>query len=111
MTPAVAVASQRKEALRLANVNRLARLDLLARLKTGEACAVQVLTDLPEFMESLPVHEFLLHLPRVGRYRLARFNAVALRDGNVNLLRELGELTARQREWLLTEGLRKLRHP
>lgn len=82
---------------------RAERARLRERVYAGDVAFADVLLDPPECMKTIRVDmalHWLVGRHEEGRARVARLNLRAAAE-NVNLLRSLGELTPRQREWLV----------
>lgn len=91
--------SQVHEALVLANERRQALKQYRRDVRSGDLDPRDVLRN-PGHVDIIAVHEFLDWVPGFGERRLRKLNMVAARSG-VNLFTPLGELSPRQREWLI----------
>jgi hypothetical protein len=90
---------QHMRALAHANEIRLARAALKRSIAAGEVGAAEVVRDCPSEVESMTVGELLRSQRRWGRTRARKFLfSLALNEN-----RELGRLTARQRDLLARE--------
>jgi hypothetical protein len=95
---------QKYEALGRANNVRTLRAQLLRKVQGGDVAAADVLRDPPWFMQDVRVFELLEAMPYVGRTTTRRLNAKGMQQWpGVNLLAPLGELTERQRQWLIEQ--------
>lgn len=87
--------SQPLQALKQANEVRLARFKLKRDLKAGEVMAAEVLlSEIPDWLERMPVEELVLARHRFQRRNFQR----AMHAGHAGLGLTIGELTQRQRE-------------
>lgn len=93
---------QARVALAGATHTRLERARIRRLLKAGELCPLQVIRTPPAPLLTMAVLDLLDVLPRVHRRKTRRLNPIAA-EANVNLLTPLGELTTRQREWLVEQ--------
>ena len=90
---------QHMRALAHANEIRLARAALKRSIAAGEVEAAEVVRECPSEVESMTVGELLRSQRRWGRTRARKFLfSLALNEN-----RELGRLTARQRDVLASE--------
>jgi hypothetical protein len=87
-------------ALDLANTHRTAAAALKTRLRQRAVSLREILEDPPDELGRYLTWEVLLWAPGIGRTRLRRLNARAMRQGHVNFAAPLGALTTRQRRWL-----------
>jgi hypothetical protein len=78
---------------------RRERHRLRMQLRSRSVCVGHVLRHPPEAAEGMRAFEVLELAPGLGRTKVARLNVRAAKVG-VNLMRPLGNLTERQREWL-----------
>lgn len=83
---------------------RQARAEIRQALANGQLCAAQLLRDPPDAIADMRTAEFLEAVPAIGRKKIERLNVRAAR-ADVNLMRPLGRLTERQREWLIAAAL------
>ena len=103
MSPAVMTKEeQRSSALLLANQVRTQRSQLKKDLKAGRVDIFKLLEDPPEYIYSMKIMDLLLAMPKFGRDRVRR----ALTICHTPSHREVGDLTARQREGLVW-GIRR----
>ena len=91
-----AVAPQCATALLSANHNRTAMAQLKRQLR-------QLLEQPPHEIHAQMTLDVLSWAPGVGRVRLQALNFRGARTGEVNLARPLGDLTVRQRQWLIRQ--------
>ena len=87
-------------ALQVANTRRTAVAELKADLRRGTRTLTDLVLDAPEELHGYLLFDVLQWAPRYGRPKLRALNARAIRLGQLNLARELGALTPRQRRWL-----------
>lgn len=85
--------TQRRTALVKANDVRLKRAQLKRDLKARKISGLQMLDDLPEWLETMKVIEFLLALPKVGRVKATKY----LKTCEVSPAKTIGGLSDRQR--------------
>ena len=98
-TLAPAVMPQHMQALAHANEIRLARAALKRSIAAGQVGAAEVVRECPSEVESMTVGELLRSQRRWGRTRARKFLfSLALNEN-----RQLGRLTARQRDVLASE--------
>ena len=90
---------QHMAALAEANRIRFARANLKRRINAGEETVADVLEEIPEYAETMPVGELLRAQQRWAQRRTHKF----LRRLHVNENRSLDDLTARQRSMIATE--------
>lgn len=98
------------EMLRLGDRTRIRRAQLRQDIKTGRVDPRRIIARPPAYVLTMPVFELMQLTPRYRRMRtvedrgqdlaLRRLNMAAAHH-NVNLFTPLGELTPRQREWLI----------
>jgi hypothetical protein len=86
-------------ATRFSIQSRRQRQRLREQLQTRQVCVGHVLRHPPEAAQGMRAFEVLELAPGLGRTKVARLNVRAAKVG-VNLMRPLGNLTERQREWL-----------
>lgn len=68
-------------------------------MRARRVCPLQVIRDPPDAAQGMRAFEVLELAPGIGRRKIERLNVRCARAG-VNLMRPLGALTDRQREWL-----------
>lgn len=88
---------QREAALERANAIRSARGRMKKDLNAGRISTKHVLTELPEYAETMRVAEFLVSLRRIGQVKAGEI----LHELGVGQTRRLCDLTARQRGLLI----------
>lgn len=88
------------------NRARSARLEIHEAMRRGELCPVELVRDPPALIAHRTVLDFLKHVPGIGPVKLRMLNARGgVATPAVNLLAPLGELSDRQREWLILHAL------
>lgn len=96
VTP-IRTSTQRMDALRKANVHRMLRAEMKRGLTVDRA--VVLLTDTPEWLETMKVLAFLQGLPKVGRVKAMRLLHVC----RISQGKTVAGLSWRQRDELLAE--------
>lgn len=96
---------QRMDALGRANEIRSARAQLKKDLKAGRVSAAAVISEPPEWADTMKLADLLLAVPKIGRVKRNKL----LMQCRVSNAKTLGGLTERQREELLLLGGRWLR--
>lgn len=99
IAPAPTQVPQHMQALAEANRVRLARAQLKREVGAGEIETAKVIRECPWQAETMTVGELLRSQRRWGRTRSRKFLAALTLNEN----RELGRLTARQRQMLAAE--------
>lgn len=112
-------AGQAFDALDRGNTIRILRAERKKDVRAGRLTAAQLIFDPPWYFQDARVFEVIEWMPGVGRHKVRRLNAVAMQGRDdfgrpkfvVNLFATLGELTPRQRAWLVAQlpTLRKRR--
>jgi hypothetical protein len=90
-------------ALLSANHNRTAMAQLKRQLRHRTITLRQLLEQPPPEIHAQMTLDVLSWAPGVGRVRLQTLNFRGARTGEVNLARPLGDLTVRQRQWLIRQ--------
>ena len=92
----------RDRALDLANHVRTHKAGLLADMRAGRITVEAVLRDPPYYLQAIRLFELLEAAPHVGRVKTRRLNMIGARQfPPINLLAPIGELSERQREWVV----------
>ena len=97
------VEQQCATALLSANHNRTAMAQLKRQLRHRTLTLRQLLEQPPPEILAQMTLDVLSWAPGVGRVRLQALNFRGARTGEVNLARPLGDLTVRQRQWLIRQ--------
>jgi hypothetical protein len=92
--------AQKCIALDRGNVIRLRRAALRHQLQDGSVLPANVLRDPPWFTQDWRVFELLEACPGVGPHKIRYLNGRAHHEW-VNLFAPIGELTERQKDWLI----------
>ena len=105
-------AEKRDASLHNANTTRL-ELSLTRRsLRSGALTLDAVMTDPPDVLRNVPLIDVIRWTRTQGRRRAVAFTVIGQRavQDNVNLMRPLGEASARSRAWVAEHGTYLGRH-
>lgn len=89
---------QRMDALTRANAIRTQRAELKRNLKAGRSNPVDIISDPPEWAESMKIIDLLLAVPKFGQGKVGKL----LRRCRVSPSKTLGGLSTRQRDEIVT---------
>jgi hypothetical protein len=93
---------QQLEALNTAQTLRVARANLMDRVRSGDLDPAEGIRNPDPCIRSMRVCAYLDEVPGIGDQKLRSLNLRAAREWpSVNLFASLGALTPRQREWLV----------